>query len=248
MGAARLLSPSFLVSRMGSVWSLTHFVFRRKGAVQGDKGCAPGMKSTVWMLDERKFLSSRDQKALRAAAEKRLAKLSRARLVEWFAVELGLESGLRVSEMAALVHDDLLLHFAGPVVWVRRGKGGRPRLVRVRQEFVRTVARLLRLKDRLGIATGGKDPVFAGPFGKALGVRALQLAFTRTCKAAAVFGHSIHHLRHTYASELYRASGGNLRLVQKQLGHARITTTQVYADVFDEDATRAVERLYARNT
>ena len=52
------------------------------------------------------------------------------------------------------------------------------------------------------------------------------------------------HKRHTFGTHLYKASGGNLRLVQKQLGHSRITTTQVYADVFAEDAVAAVERLY----
>jgi site-specific recombinase XerD len=42
---------------------------------------------------------------------------------------------------------------------------------------------------------------------------------------------------------LYRASNYNLRLVQKQLGHRSIQTTQIYADVLDEDAVAAVENL-----
>ena len=48
-----------------------------------------------------------------------------------------------------------------------------------------------------------------------------------------------------HACELYRASGYNLRLVQKQLGHASIRTTEVYADVVDADMQRALERLYS---
>ena len=66
-----------------------------------------------------------------------------------------------------------------------------------------------------------------------------------TARAAEVEGHSIHHCRHTFASELLRASG-NLRLVQKQLGHSKITTTQVYADVFDSEMDEAIERIYCR--
>ena len=42
---------------------------------------------------------------------------------------------------------------------------------------------------------------------------------------------------------LYRASNYNLRLVQKQLGHRSIQTTQIYADILSEDAVVAVERL-----
>lgn len=77
-------------------------------------------------------------------------------------------------------------------------------------------------------------------------VRALQKIFTRVCEAVGIKGHSIHHCRHTYGSELLAASGGNLRLVQKQLGHSKITTTQVYADVFDGEMDAAVEGMYER--
>lgn len=204
------------------------------------------MKSQVWLLDERKFLNAREQRLLRRAARERLERdSSRVRLVEWFLVELGLETGLRVEEMSMLAHGDLLTHFSRPVVWVRKGKGGKPRPVRVRRQFVQALEELDAAKARFDPPSDDQSPVLCGPHGRRLTVRALQKAFARVCRAAGVQGHSIHHLRHTYASELYRASGKNLRLVQKQLGHSRITTTQVYADVFDEDATRAVERLYA---
>ena len=75
--------------------------------------------------------------------------------------------------------------------------------------------------------------------------RAIEKAFKRTAARADLPSHySIHCLRHSYACELYRASGYNLRLVQKQLGHAHIGTTQVYADVMEPDMQRALERLY----
>ena len=54
---------------------------------------------------------------------------------------------------------------------------------------------------------------------------------------------SIHSLRHTYAVRLYKASGYNLRLVQKHLGHSSVTTTQVYADVLDADVDQALANL-----
>jgi len=43
---------------------------------------------------------------------------------------------------------------------------------------------------------------------------------------------------------LYKASSYNFRLVQKQLGHASIRTTEVYADVMEPDVEYALERLY----
>jgi len=77
-------------------------------------------------------------------------------------------------------------------------------------------------------------------------IRAIQKAFKRTAvRAGLALHYSIHCLRHTYACELYRVSGYNLRLVQKQLGPSSSRTTEVYADVMDNDIRRALEKLYA---
>ena len=76
-----------------------------------------------------------------------------------------------------------------------------------------------------------------------MSTRGLQKIFERNARRAGIKGHSIHHLRHTYASHLYKASGYNLRLVQKQLRHSSVATTQVYADVLDADANQALENL-----
>ena len=75
--------------------------------------------------------------------------------------------------------------------------------------------------------------------------RAIQKAFKRCAKQAGLPGHySIHCLRHTYACLLLQASNWNIRLVQKQLGHSKITTTQVYADVMLPEIKRALDKLY----
>ena len=55
--------------------------------------------------------------------------------------------------------------------------------------------------------------------------------------------YSIHTLRHTYATSLYKASGYNLRMVQQQLGHSNISTTSVYSAVVNKDLDDALERL-----
>ena len=74
--------------------------------------------------------------------------------------------------------------------------------------------------------------------------RALQDVFKRCAKLAGLAEHySIHCLRHTYACLLLKASNWNLRLVQKQLGHSSITTTQVYADVMMPGLKRALDHL-----
>ena len=174
------------------------------------------------------------------------ASFRRGAWLEWFVVELALETGLRVSEMAGLACRDLMIGFEQPGVLVRRGKGGKPRFVKVRSEFCRKAEDFLTWKQAVGEPAEDVSPVFfSSKTGGNLTTRAIQKVFERACRRSGVEGHSIHHCRHTYATALLKASRGNLRVVQKQLGHARITTTQIYADVFDEDMAVAVDRLYA---
>ena len=166
--------------------------------------------------------------------------------LEWFFIELSLETGLRVAEIAALKCSDLVIYVVRCGVMVRRGKGGKSRFVRVRSSFVRTCEEFLNWKRAIGEPVSPEDPVFlSSATGKHMSTRALQKMFTRCCERVGITGHSIHHARHTYASYLYKASGRDLRLVQGQLGHSSIKTTEVYAHLFDKDVDRAIERLYA---
>src|ERR1019366_7469106 len=69
-------------------------------------------------------------------------------------------------------------------------------------------------------------------------------------KKHCVGGHTVHHARHSFGTLLLEASGGNLRVVQKALGHSRITTTTVYADAIDQtvrDSMRAMDQLARRS-
>lgn len=166
--------------------------------------------------------------------------------VEWFLVELAFETGLRVMEMAALVCSDLVLDVERCGVFVRRGKCGRPRFVRIRRQFASACEDFLAWKEAMGEAVGDEAPVLLSLQRKChFSTRGLQKAFERCSARVGINEHSIHHTRHTYASHLYQSSGKDLRLVQRQLGHTNIRTTEVYAHVFDENVDRAVEKLYA---
>jgi integrase/recombinase XerD len=161
-------------------------------------------------------------------------------------VDMALSTGLRVAEIANLKCKDIFLkdHFCA--LLVRNGKGGKKRLVRFNGAFKRHYEKFISWKQSIGEPTGLGDPLLlSSNTGGHMSTRALEKAFKRTAARAGLPSHySIHYLRHTYACELYRASGYNLRLVQKQLGHAHIATTQVYADVVEPDMQRALQRLY----
>ena len=90
-------------------------------------------------MDERKFLDEQEQLQLRECVRRRVerAGFRRGPWLEWFVVEVALETGLRVFEMAGLACNDLLVGLERPGVRVRRGKGGKSRFVKVRREFCR---------------------------------------------------------------------------------------------------------------
>jgi len=73
--------------------------------------------------------------------------------------------------------------------------------------------------------------------------RQIQLNFARWLEHAGITRpFSIHSLRHTFATRLYRKTG-DLYLAQRALGHRQITTTEIYARVCDEAVRRAVSAV-----
>jgi len=204
-----------------------------------------------WVLDQGKFLTPEEVSRLLQRAKQRaadaLAGGCKVAVRDYLVILLALETGLRMMEIAGLNCGDV--HLDGPfsAVVVRRGKGGKQRVVRIGQAARDHLRRYLVWKQQIGEPTGQDCPfLMSSNTGRHMTTRAIQKAFKRTAARASLPSrYSIHCLWHTYACELYRASGYNLRLVQKQLGHASIRTTEVYADVMDPDVDRSLARLYA---
>jgi len=211
------------------------------------------MKLFSWVLDEKKFLNPYELQRLLALLDKRkkeaMRKHRKTPVRDWFVISLGLHTGLRVREMVELEFRDLNIVSGNSSLIVRNGKCGRKRLVRFSKQFWKILWEFIEWKRKVKEPLETDSPVIFSARGKGKATtRSLQLAFKRNTFKAGIKGHSIHHLRHTYASHLYKASNYNLRLVQKQLGHSSIKTTEVYADVFQPDLDRALEKLYSNIT
>jgi integrase/recombinase XerD len=74
----------------------------------------------------------------------------------------------------------------------------------------------------------------------------LEISFKKAAeKAGLPKYYSFHSCRHTYATTLLWKTGGNLRFVQKQLGHANINFTTIYAGILPE-ANRALSNAILR--
>ena len=159
-------------------------------------------------------------------------------------LELLYSSGLRLAELAGLDVADLDL--ADRTVRVL-GKGSKTRILPVGKQAIAALRAWL--ADRAGFAKSGAA-LFTGRNGERLGARAIQKRVGRWATAAGL-GVPLHPhlLRHSFATHLLESSR-DLRGVQELLGHADISTTQVYthldfahlARIYDESHPRARRR------
>ena len=203
------------------------------------------MKSNSWELDPQKFLSRKDADRLQAVAKEHAESGDKVATRDCFIIRLGLATGLRVMEIAALKCGDLSLEYTIPYLVVVSGKGKKRRRVFFNSTFKKHCKEYLAWKQYIGESIEPDQPLLlSSSTGGHLTTRAIQKAFKRCARKASLPLHySIHCLRHTYACFLLKASNWNLRLVQKQLGHSKITTTQVYADVMMPEIKKALDRL-----
>ncbi|WP_249977277.1 tyrosine recombinase XerC [Vreelandella olivaria] len=137
-------------------------------------------------------------------------------------LELFYSSGLRLAELAALD----LGHLTANHVRVM-GKGSKPRQVPVGRRAHQALAEWLACRGGLA-PDEGESALFIGQRGKRLGHRAIQKRLAQLSIERGLPEHlHPHRLRHSFASHLLESSQ-DLRAVQELLGHANLSTTQVY--------------------
>jgi len=140
-------------------------------------------------------------------------------------VELVYSAGLRSAEAVGLDLGDV--DFEQELVHVRRGKGGKDRVVPLGEEAAYRLARYLR-DSRPALARGAADALFLSTRGRRLDTSALRRLVPHP-----------HRLRHAFATHLLEG-GADLRTIQELLGHSSLSTTQVYSHV----DTRRLRRVY----
>ncbi|MEE4173159.1 MAG: tyrosine recombinase XerC [Xanthomonadales bacterium] len=157
-------------------------------------------------------------------------------------MELFYSSGLRLSELAGLTWDQLDL---GSGMVTVRGKGNKQRMVPVGR--MAREALVAWREERAALADLGEPHVFVSLRGRPLAVRSIQARIGYWARHQGLPQHVHPHLlRHSFASHMLESSG-DLRAVQELLGHADISTTQVYthldfqhlAEVYDKAHPRA---------
>jgi len=156
-------------------------------------------------------------------------------------MELFYSSGLRLSELLGLDLQDLDLRDRTVRVL---GKGGKARIVPVGKEA--KAALECWLAERTALAAVDELAVFVGVNGRRLGPRIVQRRIARWARLQGLPEHVHPHMfRHSFASHLLESSG-DLRAVQELLGHANISTTQVYTHLDFQHLARIYDASHPR--
>ena len=146
-------------------------------------------------------------------------------------LELLYSAGLRSEEAVTLDLGDV--DFDREVVHVH-GKGGKERVVPLGEEAAHQLARYLR-DGRPALATGANDAVFLSVRGRRLDTSTVRRLLRHP-----------HRLRHAFATHLLEG-GADLRVIQELLGHASLSTTQIYSHVDARRLRRVYDRAHPRS-
>lgn len=151
-------------------------------------------------------------------------------------------SGLRISEALGLKRGEIPEPGRGDVIVVT-GKGNKTRMVPVLPQVLRLIADYVALCP---YALPAERPAFVGEKGGALSPRIIQRAMERLRGALGLSSSATPHaLRHSFATHLL-ARGADLRAIQELLGHASLSTTQIYTAVDTEQLMAAYRNAHPR--
>jgi site-specific recombinase XerD len=146
-------------------------------------------------------------------------------------LELLYSAGLRSAEAVSLDLGDV--DFDREVVHVR-GKGGKERVVPLGEEAAVHLARYLQL-GRPTLVAGANDAIFVSIRGRRLDTSTVRRLLRHP-----------HRLRHAFATHLLEG-GADLRVIQELLGHASLSTTQIYSHVDARRLRRVYDRSHPRS-
>ncbi|MGM0548506.1 MAG: tyrosine recombinase XerC [Bacillota bacterium] len=165
------------------------------------------------------------------------------RLRDLAIVKLFLYAGLRISELVNLDFDNLDFEDCSIKFY---GKGNKERYVPLHHDVILAIKKYLPERNSIKIKENdARQAIFISRHGKRISPRTIQLFVKKYAKKSGL-GRADkitpHKLRHTFASTLYRQTK-DIKVVQDLLGHANLSTTQIYTHVDTEEKKSAIDEM-----
>lgn len=157
-------------------------------------------------------------------------------------MDILISTGIRIAEASEISLTDII---TSDHMILIHGKGRKQRLIYIScsQTWI-NLTKWLKMRSTKEVHT---DKVFVNRYGNQLGIHGIEYIYQQVSMMAGLKVHSTpHYLRHTFATNLL-ANGADLRSVQEILGHASISTTEIYTEVTTKRKKQVMNKFNFRN-
>lgn len=184
-----------------------------------------------------KYLSLDDSKKLLEVTNN---EESRNRERDYAIITLFLNCGMRLSELVGINIRDIDFNEAKMNV---TGKGNKERVIYLNKACLNSINNYLDVRPKVGIKSGSENALFLSERLERISNRTVQYTVKQELLKAGLDTnkYSVHKLRHTAATLMYRYGNVDIRALQELLGHESISTTQIYTHVDNQQIRNAVE-------
>lgn len=245
--------PATLARKLSSIRAFCRFLVKR-GLIAGNPAAAirgpkkhRGLPRALDVDDAFRLVEAPHETgtiSARKLSSTEAARHQLLRLRDAALMELLYATGLRVSEVCNLDLDDIDGdRFGVPMVHVRRGKGNKSRQVPLHEGANRVLAEYLPARTQLGATDRA---LFVNAGGERLTPRSVQRMVKRWTIAGGVHATATPHgLRHSFATHMLD-EGVDLRAIQELLGHASLSSTQIYTKVSLDHLMKVYDEAHPR--
>lgn len=186
---------------------------------------------------EPKYLTLEDSKRLLSVASD---EDNRNNERDYAITTLFLNCGMRLSELVNIDIKNIKFDECKMTVI---GKGNKERTIYLNNACMRAIANYLEVRPKEGIDYKSKDALFLSERRERISNRTVQYIIKKELKKAGLDTnkYSVHKLRHTAATLMYQYGKVDIRALQELLGHASISTTEIYTHLENKQVRNAVE-------
>lgn len=153
---------------------------------------------------------------------------------------LFLHTGIRIGELVGININDI--DFNQKTLKVC-GKGSKERIVYLNTKCIKAIKNYLNYRNRKEKIIDIKSPLFVNRYNKRLGIDGVEDICSKAFKLIGLdgLGYTAHTLRHTAATLMYIYSTSDILIIKDFLGHASITSTQIYTHVYNKTIKESIE-------
>lgn len=190
------------------------------------------------MINESKFLNPLEIKELRQDLSDKAKTRKKRAVTHWLIIDLGLQTGLRASELCDLLITDISIGYGQNSIFVRCGKGNKPANIIISESLKKHLKAFIKWQ--------GTNEGFllinerGGKFSRQSLFNMVKGIYKRAKLPAR---YNTHTLRHSFCSTLYRETQ-DLRLVQIQARHSDPNTTAIYANLLNSEVKNKIDEVF----